>query len=243
MRVLDRKAYVQADHFVSSNGTNPQNMFNAVVGEATTHATALVVVITPGRINTLALLGLVGTSVSVVGEVDSVEVYNQTRSLRSNISSTWSEYFFDPPEVVDRVILDDIPVVGGIELTITVTGTDAACGSCLYGTLRTFGDTEYGASIDFVSYATKDVAVDGKVTLSPGPSSRRISASVFLQNSRIERLYEVLARLDAQATLWMFADTADLRNPLTLYGFFRDVSVVIPYPKHSLCSVEIEGLV
>jgi len=42
--------------------------------------------------------------------------------------------------------------------------------------------------------------------------------------------------------VWIGADD-DRFSPLTMLGFYRDFNIDIAYPEHSLCRLEIEGLI
>lgn len=244
MIVMNRTPYVQADHFVSSNGTDPQNMFTDVVGTKTTRAGDLIVVLTPGFVGTIGFAGLEGTALSVVGESGTTEVFRHEQTLRDEIITDWFEYFFEPFAQISDVFVDEIPPYSDIELTITVEGTDTACGLCAFGALHRFGSTEAGAKVEIIDYSTKEVdATTGVVTLEPGPFSRRISGSIFLNNGEINRMQKVLANMRATATFYSLADDATFESVMTIFGFYRDFSIVIPYPQNSLCSIDIEGLI
>lgn len=242
MKMLSKTPYVEGAHFVSSNGTDPQNMFNATTSEATTRAGDLVVVLAPGAVNAIGFAGLVGGSLSVVGESGGVEVFSYSQSLTADVITDYYEYFFEPFTQLGDVLVTDIPPFEDIQLTITITGGSTACGSCAFGRLYQLGDTQLGASVGINDYSTKETSEAGVTTLAPGPFSKRISANLFLENTLINRTQRLLADARATATFWAFADGTDFSEAYTVLGYYRDFDVVVSYPRHSLVSIEIEGL-
>lgn len=240
--MLSKTTYVEAYHLASSNGDDPHLMFNDTVSEATTRAGDLVVVLTPGSVNAIGFAGLVGGSISVAGESGGAEVFSYSQSLTADVISDWYEYFFEPFTQIGDVLVTDIPPFEDIELTVTITGGSTACGSCAFGRLYQIGVTKYGASIGINDYSTKETSASGVTTLAPGPFSKRISASMFLDNALINRTQTVLSESRASATFYSFADGSDFAEAYTVLGFYRDFTVVVPYPRNSLVSIEIEGL-
>jgi hypothetical protein len=243
MKVMKRTPYVQGTHFVSSNGTNPQNMFTDIVSDATTQAGDLVVDLTPGAITAIGFSGLSGTDLTVVGVSSAVEVFRHEQSLSDETISDWFEYFFEPFDFLSDVFIDGIPPYQDLELTITVSGTDTSCGLCAFGRLYEFGQTQSGASAGIVDYSTKDVDEFGTVTLSPGPFSKRVEVAVFIPTGAMGRLQKVLAEMRATPTFYSFASETTYKEVMTVFGYYRDFSIVIPYPQHFLCAIDIEGLI
>lgn len=246
MKILRRTAYVQADHFVSSNGTDPQNMFNDTISQTTTREGDLVVVLEPGNADAIGFAGLVGAHLDVVATFDGDEVFSSTQPLTregiDNVIQDWFQYFFTGFTQITDAIVTGIPPIGGSQITVTIRGASTACGVCAFGRLFSEGDTQYGASVDIVDYSTKETDEFGVTTFVEGPFSRRLSATVMLDNNKISRLLQVAREVRATPTFWTFADGSDFSEVFLVFGFFRGFSVAVPYPKQSLCSVEIEGL-
>jgi len=242
MKMLCKTEYVQGTHFVSSNGTDPHAMFNTTVSDSTTRAGDLIVVLKPGQINAIGFSGLVGSTLTVVGTSGDEEVYRNKQSLAGEIITDWYDYFFEPFTQLGDAIADGIPPYSNIELTVTIEGASTACGVCAFGNLYQMGDTQAGASVGILDYSTKETDEFGVTTLNPGPFSKRITASMFLDNRLINRAQGLLSAARASATFYTFADSADFAQAYTVFGFYRDFSVVVPYPRHSLVSIDIEGL-
>jgi len=242
MRVLNRTPYVQGTHFTSSDGTDPQNMFNDTLSEVTSKSGDLTIVLTPGQITGMGFAGLKGNSLTVVGESDSVEVFSHTQSLQDESITDWFDYFFEPFTQIGDVLVSGIPPFSDIEITITIEGASAECGVCAFGMLYSFGDTTQGTKIEILDYSTKETDEFGVTTFEEGPFSKRISAEIFAPNTQINRMQRTLAQSRATPTFYDFVDGTTFDEVLTVFGFYRDFSIVVRYPQHFLCTIDIEGL-
>lgn len=253
MKVMSRTKYVQGTHFVSSNATDPQNMFNDTILEKSTRSGDMTVVLTPGTIYSIAFAGLEGNSITVVGETGSpsTEVFRHEQDLRLDIVRDWFEYFFEPFSYTGDVFVQvgeawagSVPPDPTMTVTITIEGANTACGVCAFGRMYEIGTTQLGISYDLVDYSTKETdATTGVTTFAEGPYSKRISASIFADNADLQTLTSVAADMRATPTFWNFASGTDYEGVFVVFGFFRDLSIVIPYPNNFLCSLDIEGLI
>lgn len=244
MKLMEIKQYVELDHLVSSNGTNPSNMFNNTVSEKTTSDNDLVVVLTPGLIGAIGFAGLKGNSITIVGMFGAEEIFNFESTLSDVEITNWFDYFFEPFSQIEDIFVDGIPPYGGAEYTITIEGPNSACGVCGFGMFREFGTVEQGASVSIMDYSTKETdEITGVVTFDEGPFSRKISFDIFAQNSEMNKLQQVLRSVRAKPTFWSMADDTNFKGVFSIFGFYRDFSIVVSYSDYFLCSIEIEGLV
>ena len=224
---------------------NTHAMFDGQVSTATTSSSPLTVVLDTGLCNSLALLGLVGSQVVVTIKdgTGGPTIYSRTVSLDGTFIYDWYQYFFEPNVQIGEVVLTDLPPYPNAELTVTLTGSGTIeIGQLIWGTQYDLGDAEYGASLGIIDYSRKETDEFGVTTFVRRDFSKRLSARVLLQNTQINRVQRVLSDLRAEPAVWITApDVPDLA-PLTVYGFFRDFQIEVPYPRESLCSLEIEGL-
>lgn len=223
---------------------NTHAMFDDQTSTATISTSPLTVVMTPGLINSLALLGLVGTQlvVQVRDGAGGPLVYDRTISLDGTFVWDWYQYFFEPNVQIGEIVLTDLPPYLGAHLTVTLTGTGTIqIGTLSFGTQYDLGEAEYGASLGIIDYSRKDTDEFGVTTFVQRDFSKRLTARLMLQNTQINRVQRVLADLRAQPAVWVTSDVDDLR-PLTVFGFFRDFNIEVAYPTQSYCSLEIEGL-
>jgi hypothetical protein len=223
---------------------NVHAMFDEQVSTATASTSPLTVVLTPGAVNALALLGLVGEQV-VVAVTDGAggpTIYSKTVSLDGTLIADWYQYFYEPYVQIAEVVLTDLVPISTARLTIALTGTGTIkIGNCSFGTQYAIGDAEYGAGLGIIDYSKKETDEFGITTFVRRDFSKRLSARLMLENAQINRVSRLLSDLRATPAVWILADEAEYQAG-TVYGFFRDFNVEIAYPVQSFVSLEIEGL-
>lgn len=225
---------------------NTHAMFDDQISTATTRTSPLTVVLTPGLCNSLALFGLVGTSVSVTitDGVAGPTVYSETASLDGTFIFDWYQYFFEPYVQIEELVLTDLPPYSAAHLTVTLSGTGTVqVGQLIFGTQYELGDAGYGASVGIIDYSVKQTDEFGVTTFVERSFSKRMTARLMLDTAQISRVQQVLARVRAKPSVWVGVPDDSTYNPLTVYGYFRDFSIEVAYPTKSYCSLEIEGLI
>ncbi len=232
-----------AVYWMDAGPSNQQAMFDGVVSTATTAANSLTVVLDTGIINSLALFGLVGTTLtlSATNGAGGPVVYSRSIALDGTIISDWYQYFFEPSVQLGEAVLTEIPPYGGLRLTLTVTGGTAAIGQIAIGTFYDLGDTQFGATASIIDYSVKTTDAYGATTFSRRAFSKRVTARLMLPTGQLNKVQRVLADLRATPCAWVGVDDSAY-SPLLVYGFYRDFSIEIAYPTESYCSLEIEGL-
>ena len=224
---------------------NIHAMFDNQISTSTVSTTPLIVVFKPGIFNSLALLGLVGNSMSVTVRdgTGGPITYSATFALDGTIISDWYQYFFEPFVQKSEVVMTDIPPFSNSEVTISLTGgSTVQIGLCSFGTFYFLGDAEYGANVGITDYSRKDTDDFGVTTFVQRAYSKRMSARLMLDTAQINRIQRILADIRATPSLWIGADGDDYL-PTLMYGYYRDFSIDIAYQNKSFCSLEIEGLI
>lgn len=224
--------------------TNRWAMFDASWGSQTTIATPLTIVLTPGAIiNSLALLNLSATSVSVVMVVAGVTVYSITVDMTGGSAiQDWYGYFFDPISYKTDLVLTDLLPYSASVITITInnTGSSAKCGNCVLGSVYDLGSTQYNATAGIVDYSTKTTDIFGNTTVIQRKYSKRMTAKLQIDSTFVDNIVNTLAAYRSTPIVWIGAD--NLYTSLIVYGFYKDFDVDIAYPTVSYCSLTIEGL-
>lgn len=228
---------------------NKHAMFDGQVSTETTKATSpLVVTISPGIVNSIALLGLTGQSVSVVMRDGgaSPPVYSRTVDLEGSIILDWYMYFFEPFEQLSEVVLTDLPPYSNGQITMTLSsGGNVAIGELLVGTVYALGEMalEHGATIGIIDYSRKDTDPDtGLTTFVQRAYSKRMSGQFLIENGSISGVQKILSGVRAVPSVYIGSEDTDYAA-LIVYGFYRDFSIDIAYPTHSFCRIEVEGLI
>ncbi len=224
---------------------NIHAMFDNQISTATVSATPLTVVLTPGLINSIALLGLVGSqaTIAITNGAGGPTVFSHTANLDGSYVYDWYMYFFEPFTQIGEVVLTNIPPYTNARMTITLTGSDdVAVGQLSFGTFYEIGDAEYGATAGIIDYSRKDTDEFGVTTFVKRAYSKRVTARGMFDAVQMNKVQRVLSDIRATPAVWIAAD-GETYLPLVVFGFYRDFNIEVAYPTKSYCSLEIEGLI
>lgn len=228
---------------------NKHAMFDGQVSTETTKATSpLIVTLACGIINSVALIGLTGSSVNIKVSDNgaSPPVYSRTVNLDGTIITDWYMYFFEPFVQLGEVVLTDLPPYLNGRITMTLSGGGAvAIGEFIVGTVYSLGEDslEQGASVGIIDYSRKDTDVEtGVTTFTRRAFSKRMSGQFLVDNASINGVQRILADIRAVPSVYIGSEDTTYA-PLVVYGFYRDFSIDIAYPTKSWCRVEVEGLI
>lgn len=226
--------------------SNEMAMFDDEVSTQTIQASPLTVLLAPGFVNSLALFGMEGSSlqVDVTDGIGGPNVYSRTISLDGTLIADWYQYFFEPSVQLGEVVLTDLPPYSGARMTVSITGAgNVACGHCGIGTFYELGDTQFGATAGIIDFSRKDTSSSGSTILVKRKFSKRMSTSLQLKTSQINKVQRVLADVRATPCAYLGADDITRYAPLVMWGFWREFSIDVAMPTISYCSLDIEGLV
>lgn len=231
--------------WIKEKATNSRAMFDTSVSTQTEQASGdLVVVLDTGMINSIAFFNLYGTDLNVTCTDGAAgpEVFNRDYDLDGTIIDDWYSYFFEPYDQLTEVVITDIPPYASNRITITLSGgSGVKIGEVSWGTVYSLGTSQYGLSVGNQDYSVKEVDDYGNTYLLQRAFSRRMTASVLLENGSVNRVTKLLTDLRAVPCVYIGSeDTA--HTPTIIYGYYKDFSTTIQYPNFSMCSIEIEGL-
>lgn len=224
---------------------NVHAMFDDQISTATVSTSPLTVVMTPGLMNSLALLGLVGNQVvvSIADGAGGPTIYSRTVNLDGSYVYDWYMYFFEPFTQIGEVVFTDIPPYLNARMTLTLSGSGTvAIGQLSFGTFYELGDAEYGATAGITDYSRKDTDEFGATTFVERAFSKRMTARLMLDAMQMNKVQRVLSDIRAKPAVWIGAE-GEAYQPLVVYGFYRDFTIDVAYPTKSYCSLEIEGLI
>lgn len=234
------------------NDLGPSNRWAMFDGQIDTQTTAkdanaqIEVTLNLGRLDALALVGVVAASVRVEvleSLANPVVVHVQTASLVYRNVSSWYEYFTRPFTTRNLVYFTGLPPFAGSLLRVSISGSqEVRCGALLAGIVSDVGRTRYGATVGINDYSRKVTNDFGATTLVPRAWSKRGSFPVELSQYDLERVFELLASLRGQAYLCVGIE-ADGYSPAVIYGFTKDFSIDLALPKTNYCTLSIEGLI
>lgn len=229
--------------WADSGPINRWAMFDNQVSTVTSKTSPIVVTLKPGVVITsLALINVVGVSASAIMTYDGTTVYSDSKNLDSSVVSDWYQYFFSGFNLIDFVVFNDFPPYANGEITITITGGGTvSCGALVIGSAYYIGPVKYEPTIEIQDYSVKSTDEYGVTTFVQRKFSRFIECSLEIENNRLNATFNLLASLRATPSVWIIHEDENY-SLLTVFGWYGSVSITIPYPYYSLCTLQLQGL-
>ncbi len=209
-------------------------MFDTLRNSATTAATSLTVVLTPGRrIDSIALIGVVGETITVTMISSPLgTVYTATENLILRNSVSWSGYFFGTFTYTGSIARFDLPAFtnGVITITISRASGNVALGALVIGQNVDIGRVLSQAKSDALNFSTVTRDAFGNATLVPRRTVPTTSQQIITDPTRIDKLREVRSALNAVPAVWSGMDdkvTSPHFEALLILGIYKEFSITL----------------
>jgi len=199
----------------------------------------------PGQvISSVGVLNVVNATQLTIQMVDPTygTVYTKTVSFTFlPAQSTWYSWFFGQKSQITQYIALDLPSFPSADIIITLTGiANLAVGVILIGQQQKFGlGIKYGARVGIQDYSRKETNEFGDTTLVVRAFAKRANFDLFLEANEVDQLQNFLSSIRATPVLWVGSNDYE---STALFGFYKDFDILINYPTHSDCELQIEGL-
>lgn len=203
-------------------------------------------VLDASKCDAIALFNCAGETATFSLKTDSgTEVWSSTVGIFYKESNSWSEFFFEEP-VRRPTIYQNMPLFYGTQLTVTITGTtQALCGELKIGRLKELGVSLWGAQWSIVDYSKKETNDYGVTYLSQGKYHDRLTLSVFIETKNVDAVKSFLTQYRATGLVFICDNSKSgetMMQIMIVYGFYKDLSIVLQGAVQSDCSIEIESL-
>jgi hypothetical protein len=236
--------------WVFVEATNRWAMFDGYVSTQTENSDSISVDLDLAGLTCLGIFNTYGTSVSLTHA--STEV--QTVSLIRDSIKDWWDYFFATNRTGRDVLFyfpSQTPNVA--TLTITYTGGTAKCGLVVIGKYYDVATTQYGIRVGIDDYSKYVTDGSGQTYLSAGNWAKRADASCFIQNTYMDRTYNLI--VDNMGTAIVvdyneytegssdYHDSSSGLQCLVVYGFTEDFNLSLSHKDYTVVSHEVQGLI
>lgn len=201
--------------------TNRLRPFDKKTGSQATKATPMVYHVAPGApFNSVAILNCDNTSVRIQTDAS----YDRTIST-----------------LATDIVLTDLDGGSGTHLTVTVNKTagTAKLGELVIGNSQEIGTMLYAPEVGITDYSIKEVDEWGNWSVTERAYSKRLSCILEILNTDLDEIFNLLAGYRAVALVWRASTNYSC---LTVYGYWKDFSVVIGSRTYSRWSLQVEGL-
>lgn len=228
--------------------TNKWAMFDTLRNSATSVSGTLTVVLAPAqRINSLALIGLVGLSATITMVVSSVTVYTRVVNLSMRNTLTWTDYYFGTFGQQKALALFDLPPYAAPTITITITPTDgvAACGGVVLGTAVDLGKVEYDAESGALNFSRIERDTFGNAVLIQRRSVPTTNQTSWISKAQVNKVFEVRDTLNAVPALWSALDdksTDGYFDALLIFGVYKEFRINMSYPENAKVTLQLEEI-
>lgn len=244
---LNQNPATATAYWVRTGPTNKTAMLDSQVSTASTSSSSIIFVLRVNSTDTVSLLNLLGAKaeVSLLDYETKTNLFHSTVNLQGGSVTSWWDYF-EYNETYDKtqVLFLNLPSSGDAIISVKIAGSGSVkIGSFINGLIEDLGMTQYGVTTGIIDYSRKVTDEFGNTSFVVRNFSKRMSAKISLTNPNVNRVQRLLYNLRATPALWIGTTDVTFEEPLVVFGFYKDFSTEIAYPSHSLCNLEIEGLI
>ena len=238
--VPELSIYNTAPKWVEISSTNKFAMFDALRNVKSYASSSMVVTITLNqRIDALALLGLENVSNILITTTYSGTTLTLVNKSNSYVSNGITLYY-------GSYLALDLQPYYGLVITITLTGTGTIkCGNCILGTYENIGFVQRGASVDTINFSVVDRDLYGNATLIQRRNIPKISTSLIVDKSRINKIAKLREYLNAKPAVWSGLDQSvsdSYYESLLVLGFYKNFTINIDNPIAITINLELEEI-
>jgi hypothetical protein len=234
-------------YWIEVGPTNRWAPFDTSVSTSVVQANNITYTLEPGSVNNILAVLNINNGSEVTVTVNSPsnspsEVYSKTISLAGTpATADWWSWFFGLRRQETQAIFDDIPPYSDAIFTIEILGgSDLSVGVIMLGQQQLYGlGIKYGARVGIQDYSRKETNEFGDTILVRRAFAKRANVDLFLDKSEVDPLQRELSRIRATPVLWILSNEYEAT---TVFGFYKNFDVLINYPEHADCTLEIEGL-
>ena len=191
------------------------------------------------RIDALALLGLDNVSNILITTTYGGTTLTLVNKSNSYVSNGITIYY-------PSYLALDLQPYYGLIITITLTGTGIIkCGNCILGTYENIGFVQRGASVDTINFSTVDRDLYGNATLIQRRNIPKISTSLILDNTKINKVTRLREYLNAKPAVWSGLDQSvsdSYYESLLVLGFYKNFTINIDNPIAITINLELEEI-
>lgn len=231
--------------WVEVSPTNRWKCFDTSNSTQTARATSITYTLRPGAaVNSVAVLNVSNATSLRVRLVDPVygTVFDETTDFTAlPLKPEWWAWFFGQKRAATQHVALDLPSYPNADLIIEFAGNSGlAVGVIMFGQQQRYGlGISYGARVGIQDYSRKETNEFGDTTLVVRAFAKRANFNLMIESAEVDALQDYLATVRAVPCLWV--GTTDYDSTV-VFGFYKNFDILIAYPEHADCDLELEGL-
>jgi hypothetical protein len=231
--------------WVNIGSTNRWKAFDQYIGDPTIQAASVQWVLQSATtVDSVALFGLVATSITIVGNVSGSEVYSKTFDMNDKfVVGDWYDYYFVPLSTKASLIVTDIPPYTNMSLTITVQNpsSNVKVGQLVIGRKVALGKAINNVPLGIEDFSRKEQDIFGRFQVIERDFTNLVTVTFVYPTGRSNWLLSQLAARRASATVYA-VDSRYEDNDYAAYGFFSNFQPIARYAEISEAVIELESL-
>ena len=206
----------------------------------------IVITLAPNqRCTHIALFNLSANEVNVTIEDGSAtEIHNETQEVGDFSELVdWYSFFFVAPSYETEVMFEDLTILDGYSVTITIGdgGAPTSVGQIVIGRNHILGTTIEGTEVGYISYSRKDIDDFGNITVVPGQRARFVNFEFTMNTANTRSVERLLAANDGNPCVF-WADSGMLGTGTIVYGIADDFAVPLKAADISFATLDVKGL-
>jgi hypothetical protein len=227
--------------------TNAWAMFDTIRSTGSTTPTQQTIVLSPNaRVDSVAVMGMVATDVTITVHDGVTQVYSASVTLSIRESVGWYSYFFggffDKPNMVKF----DLPPIAQATITITVSNTagNVTTGSVIVGMHTYIGAVQYGAQFDSLNFSTVERDFAGSVNLMVQRRNvPKTTQTLIAEKSLVNNIRLVKDALGGVPAVWSgLDDENEFFDSLLILGFYNKFLFDFSMTDHVQIILELEEI-
>ena len=234
--------------WAESGVTNKFAMFDKLRNTQTSVASPLNVTVTPNkRVNAIAVIGMVGDTITISMTQLGVTIYSLTQNLSTRIVNNYYDYAYAEFGNMQAIAKFDLPPAanGVISVSLTSATGSVKCGGVFIGSSTYLGALQYGARIGSLNFSTIERAFDGTATLMPRKSKPTVTGKLFSPASITNKILAVKDAINGVPAVFSGLDdlgTDPRFDALLISGLLRNLEPTLDYPTTNIIDFELEEI-
>lgn len=207
--------------------TNRWGMFDSKVSTATTADNSMTVQLQPGRIDSIAFLGIECQTITVDLTAGGESVFNATYDMvnvNANVGD-WGDYFLESVETVYDMGLSQIVDLtlanvavyseGVLTVTFDAPGETVTVGMMVVGMSYFVGDTQNDPDLGINNFTLRHMDGFGDVIEKRRPAAKDLKCDIRIDTERLDDVFYELFRGKDDDAVWI---TTDQHGSMIVFG-------------------------
>lgn len=195
-------------------------------------------------VDSITLLNVDASSVQIiVRDADGNIIYDYYVELLSDPDEAlWWGWFFGNRRRGTTVVRVDLPPYMPVTIEVIASGGSgvAKIGKLIVGDAVLIGCARYGTGVGIVDFSRKEQDPFGNYYVLERRFISRCNYDVQIDSNQVDNVHSLLA--EVRATPCVYIGSTEKYKSTVVFGFYRDFDIVIPGPRKSACSLQVQGI-